>query len=191
MLLKQERDITGLFLLSIFLDLIMLKLKSLFIIFVLFGLAACSSQHPNEVVLGNGILFHLDAGEAQASETDEMDFSGYQSIFEHHPELQVPLYKTIYGEDYQIFIGIAVSITPSKLFSILTADSSLQCVASEKISDTRFKLLAKPHHEHLAINLIQIASGNKFIFCAIGQDSLKIQNFYEKNALFERLSEAH
>jgi len=121
---------------------------------------------------------------------DERDVDGYQAIFKNHPSVQAPLYKTIYGEKYKIFIGIVVSISPETLFGLLSADTTAHFISSKKMSDTQFKFFAKQNGEYLTASLLQTQTGNKFIFSALGADSLTIRNFYEKNTLFQRLFEA-
>lgn len=93
----------------------MRKSHSFFIVFLLL-LSSCSKNNTDKnVSLFNGISFHLKKSEKEERITPDINRK-YKTLLVNHQDIEIPLFKYIKGEDYDIFIGLPYNTTLKRLY---------------------------------------------------------------------------
>jgi hypothetical protein len=78
-------------------------------------LISCANQNPNEIPLFNTVKF-LKLSTENVKTIDSASQSEYENFFNNVKEIQLPLYRVVEGESYDIYLGIPFRCNLKKLF---------------------------------------------------------------------------
>ncbi|HLF35573.1 MAG TPA: hypothetical protein VI583_15125 [Cyclobacteriaceae bacterium] len=106
-------------------------MNRLLLILFIFSFHSCSTGGKNEIRLFNNLAFILREGE-YAAEIDTGIVSKYTGYF-NNQDIQIPLFRYIKNDHYEIFIGIPYNTTFEKLAlsRLAVYDSSRQNFKSD------------------------------------------------------------
>jgi ribosomal protein L7Ae-like RNA K-turn-binding protein len=102
--------------------------------------------------------------------------------------LNVPLNKYILGENYKVFIGIALENNPQELVQEIQSDSSLKIF---EINDykTNAKLFCKKNNYYQIKYLFTEKKENlPVLFNIVSTDSLLIKKLYNENKILDKIN---
>lgn len=106
-----------------------LKVKSFKFLFLLLFLSACGSQSGDDIALFNNIFFKKDKTEKICDSSVNNDVL-YYSRFENE-EIQIPLFKCLYGKNYSVFIGIPYNTDFKAIHDMTSEDKRHETLLSE------------------------------------------------------------
>ncbi len=79
-------------------------MKKILIFFLVVSLTACSKEKSNGITLFNDLVFKMQEGEIVRG-IDEAVKNNYLKYLDN-PNIQIPLFKYIKHNDYEVFIGV-------------------------------------------------------------------------------------
>lgn len=111
----------------------------------------------------------------------------YNSIFNSYKDTQIPLFKSIKHNDYEVFIGIPVSITISDLFQKISEEPLNKNLIYEKRNNNSY-LLKYEKDSHRIVTFLSTLDDNSIIsYSVMADDSVLINEYYSKNIFQNRL----
>lgn len=90
--------------------------KAFFFIVCTSLLVSCSTNKKKDIVLVNDYYFKMMPGESISDNSQDV-IDRYEKYFNNDDSIQIPLYKYIKNENYQLFIGLPMESNLMKLQS--------------------------------------------------------------------------
>ncbi len=137
----------------------------------------------NNVRFGRNAKYKLAPKEKEIT-PDYLTIKYYQSVFDRDTIHQIPINRVISGQNYVIYIGLAVFDTPQSIFEYLKNDTLLKPlkIDSLEIGKQKFyKLLQKKDSlEAYRLIFLNERTGATAVFTITGNKYL-VENFYRDN----------
>lgn len=135
-----------------------------------------------------GQKFKIEYGEIATENTSQI-IPQYHLFFNSYKNLQIPLFKFVKHNDYEIFIGMPVSTTITDLFHRIYEEPSNKVLISGKQNDSSY-LIKYTRDNHFIVTYLSVLKDNSPIcFSVMANDSMLIDEFFNKNVFKNRLYE--
>lgn len=135
-----------------------------------------------------GQKFKINNGE-KVTENKSQIISQYNIFFNSYKNLQIPLLKFIKHNDYEIFIGIPVSITITDLFQRISEEPSNRNLIFDKQNNNSY-LMKYEKENHYIVTYLSVLKDNSIICFSVMADDSKLTNdFFSENIFKNRVYE--
>lgn len=147
----------------------------------------CNSNQDH-IDLHTGQKFRIQDGEKVTEDKSDI-ISQYNIFFNSYRNVQIPLFKFIKHDDYEMFIGIPVSIRTSELFQRISEEPNNRNLIFDKQNNNSY-LMKYEKENHLIVTYLSVLKDNSIIcFSVMADDSKLIDDFFRNNTLKNRLYE--
>ncbi len=162
------------------------------ILTVLFALffAACTVQtgDKNQIFLFNGKMFNTLEGEIQGF-TDSLATHKYEQYFVDQGKMQIPLFKSIKTNEYDLFVGLPIKTSIQQLAQFKKAQTNDSLLVIFESDHQYYYKKWKEGNSYLTEYASQYG-GNTIFFLAAQTQSEQISNeLFSKFALSKRISD--
>ncbi|PWH82257.1 hypothetical protein [Brumimicrobium oceani] len=160
-------------------------MKNYIFLFLLFLTFACgdTQKDKNEIDLFNGNAFTLNSGEKEAQITVGLKKAYLQLI--ENKATQIPLFKSVKGAGYTIFIGLPVNTSADQLFTAPLFNDSL--LLNSKTEDSKFEFKQYAKENQYVSEFATDIQGNLIYFLALTDSKDLSDSLLNYNELSKRL----
>lgn len=159
--------------------------KEIAFLCVVLTLWGCTSKKENEIMLFNNTTFKLMEGETVTS-IDAKIKGHYYSYVSTNTTIQIPLFKSITSENYNIYLGLPIHTTVKKL-----ADFKLKEVDSPSFFDsdtTSYFYIRHQNGDDYVSEYCQTMGGNTIYVLAVVNALSVSDSLFNLEALSNRLN---
>lgn len=149
-----------------------------------FGLSACSD--PGDLIL-LGPEHRLELTEA------ESQLPRNQEYIDHHneccnkfPDVQIPLYRVIGGENYHYYLAIPMEANPNLIAELFLSAEDVEFQLESKTENMQL-IRGQTEEKCLNIYLVDLPSGDFFMFSLISEDITICEKHLNKEWINSRI----
>lgn len=155
---------------------------------VVMALTACSSTDGNTVPLMNGSVFTIAEHEQLRMPLTKKITDEYGSLLNSYDSLQVPLYRHVAGNGYDIYLGVALAMVKGQPpASVIGADTAAVLIDDRETKGLSRSLFIKKNGHFVNAVIPEKLVDPQIVIAVVGNDSVMIRGFHDRGEVIKRV----
>lgn len=151
-------------------------------------LTACSSTDSNSVPLMNGSVFAIAEHEQLRMPLTKKVTDEYGSLLNSYDSLQVPLYRHVAGNGYDIYLGVAIgAVKGQEPATVIGADTAATLIDDRTAKGSSRSLFIKKNGHFVNAVIPEKLTDPQFVIAVVGNDSVMIRGFHDRGEVIKRV----
>lgn len=155
---------------------------------VTMALTACTSTDNNTIPLMNGSVFTIAEHEQLRMPLTKKVTDEYGSLLNSYDSLQVPLYRHVAGNGYDIYLAVALgAVKGQEPASVIGADTAAVLIDDRTAKGSSRSLFMKKNGHFVNAVIPEKLVDPRIVIAVVGNDSVMIRGFHDRGEIIKRV----